>query len=62
MKKCETCEKTTKIENYSYIIIDTENNTITCGVKGIVEGNNIRILNNKVVCAKCEQILYINKN
>ena len=35
MKKCETCEKTTKIENYSYIIIDTENNTITCGVKGI---------------------------
>jgi hypothetical protein len=57
-KNCENCEKITGIKNYSHVVIDTENNNVTCGVKGIIEGSSIRILNNKVICAKCDCLLY----
>jgi len=57
-KSCENCEKITGIKNYSHIVINTENNNITCGVKGIVEGCGIRIRNNEVICSKCTSVLY----
>lgn len=57
-KSCENCEKITGIKDYSHIVVDTENNNLTCGVKGIIEGSSIRIFNNEVVCAKCSFLLY----
>lgn len=61
-KKCETCEEVTQVKNYSHIIIDTDNNTLTCGIKGIIAGTNIRIIDNKIFCAKCGQTLYVEQN
>lgn len=57
-KSCENCEKITGIKNYSHVVIDTENNNLTSGVKGMIEGSNIRIRNNEVICAKCSSLLY----
>lgn len=61
-KKCETCEEVTQIENYSHVVINTEDNNLTCGIKGIVAGSNIRTFKNKVFCAKCGQTLYVEQN
>jgi hypothetical protein len=57
-KECEICKINNDNKTYSFVIIDTDSNNITCGIKGILNGENIRIKNNEVTCSKCNSLLY----
>lgn len=42
----------------SNIVIDDDCLNLTCGVKGLVEINNVRITNGIVICALCHREFY----
>jgi len=42
----------------SFITIDKNSTTVTCGVTGIVDYKDVRIKNRTVTCIHCNNVIY----
>ena len=49
--KCD-CDKAGDVK------IDMESNTMTCGVVGLVNVNNCRVISGVVLCDSCKDVIY----
>ena len=48
--------------NQSYIEIDSCNTNVTCGVQGVLDLRNVRILRGIVYCTICNKIVFEQKS
>jgi hypothetical protein len=42
----------------SHIILDDDDMNLTCGVKGLCEANNVRLIKGVAYCAICSKDIY----
>ena len=44
--------------NQSYVEIDSRNTSVICGVRGILDFRNVRIVKGVVYCTVCNKIVF----
>jgi hypothetical protein len=57
MKKTHKCG----CDDPGYCIIEKSSTRVICGVKGIVDYFNVKIIDKKVICVSCESTIYAKK-
>jgi len=50
-----------KCKTPAWIIIDSDNNNVLCGVIGIIDMYDVRIIDKKVICNQCKRVIYKEK-
>ena len=44
--------------NQSFIVIDSRNTSVTCGIRGVLDLQNVRILRGVAYCTVCNKIVF----